>query len=557
LREPSRGRPNLPIGVINMVEHPTQSPEVVYTEPPTVHVDLTAGPPAAPAPHLRRLLAFLFDVVGVAVVMGVAGILGAVVELFNPVWFALVFAIVLVYYQGVSVWLTGGQTAGKALCGLTVRRVVEQGPATFSGLAWSLGRHSVGYVVIDVLGLGALVAFVNRRRRCMHDYVFGSEVVVRAAVGATSPATPAARMEDFQTRFKAALEELDKRYAWLFFLGRWLSKVVAFVAALLFFAAKPLLKWLGDSVTADASSAGLPPAKPLATKGVVGLSATTTAATTAVAVLIVNALQPAGIENINVTITRQKVGQPRTAEIWTMKANGQDQKTLTSNDASDIDPDLFADRRIVFASDRDGEYEIYVMNADGTEQKRLTTAAGDDLDPKWSSDGKKIVFTSYRDGDGEIYVMNADGKKQERLTTQPGDDRSPAWSPDNRKIVFTSDRDGNGEIYIMNADGKKQERLTNANGDDRGARWSPDGDLIAFTSDRDGNDEIYVMNTDGTRQKRLTNDDASDRIPFWSPDGEKILFDSGRGLTGGGTEIWAMNPDGTDQFKVTGFNVTS
>jgi len=538
-----------------MVEHPTQSSEVVYTEPPTVHVDLTAGPPAAPAPHLRRLLAFLFDVIGVAVVTGVAGILGAVVELFNPVWFALVFAIVLVYYLGVSVWLTGGQTAGKALCGLTVRRVVVPGPATFSGLAWSLGRHSVGYVVIDVLGLGALVALVNRRRRCLHDYVFGSEVVVRAPAGVPAPATPVARMEDFQTRFKAALDELDKRYAWLFFLGRWLSKVVAFVAALLFFA-KPLLKGVSDSVTADASSSGLAPAKPLAAKSVIGVSVTTTAATAAVAVLIVNALQPTGIENINVAITRQKVGQPSTAEIWIMKANGQDRKQLTSNGASDVDPDLFADGRIVFASDRDGEYEIYVMNADGTEEERLTTAAGDDLDPKWSSDGKKIVFTSYRDGDGEIYVMNADGKEQERLTAQPGDDRSPAWSPDNRKIVFTSDRDGNGEIYIMNANGKEQERLTNATGDDRGARWSPGGDLIAFTSDRDGNDEIYVMNADGSRQKRLTDDHASDRIPFWSPKGEKILFDSTRGLTGGGSEIWAMNPDGSEPFKVTGFNVT-
>jgi len=62
-----------------LIEHPTESTNVVYKEPPTVHLDLTASPHAAPAPHLRRLLAFLFDVVGVAVVMGVAGILGAVV----------------------------------------------------------------------------------------------------------------------------------------------------------------------------------------------------------------------------------------------------------------------------------------------------------------------------------------------------------------------------------------------------------------------------------------------------------------------------------------------
>jgi uncharacterized RDD family membrane protein YckC len=546
-----------PSEVIKVIAHPSEPAEAAYSEPPTVHLDLTPGSAAAPAPHLRRLIALVVDVAGVSAVIGVAAILGAAVDLFDLVWFAWVFVIVLVYYLGVSVWLTG-QTAGKAVCGLIVRRVGTTDPAALSGFAWSVGRHSIGYVVIDVFGLGALVALINRRRRCLHDYAFGSEVVVRVPVG-TSVETPAARMEDFQTRFKAGLAELDTRYAWLFFLGRWLSKVVAVVAALLLFVAKlPPLKWLGDAVTAEvASGSALPPAKPLAAKTVVGLSTTATAATAAVAVLVVQALQPTGIENLNVTITRQTVGLPSSAEIWIMKADGRDEKELTSNDSSDTDPDLFADRLIVFASDRDGDYEIYVMNADGSDQRRLTTADGDDRDPKWSADGKKIVFTSDRDGNGEIYTMNSDGTAPTQLTTQSGDDRDPAWSRDGRKIVFTSDRDGNGEIYTMNSDGTGQNRLTDNPGNDRGAVWSPDGDRLAFTSDRDGNDEIYVMNVDGTGQTRLTSNDASDRIPIWSPDGEKILFDSRRGLVGGGSEIWAMNPDGTEQVQMTHFNVPS
>ena len=218
-----------------MIAHPSEPAEAAYSEPPTVHLDLTRAAAAVPAPHLRRLIALVVDVAGVSAVIGVAAILGAAVDLFDPVWFAWVFVIVLVYYLGVSVWLTG-QTAGKAVCGLTVRRGGTTVPANLSGFAWSVGRHSIGYVVIDVFGLGALLALINRRRRCLHDYVFGSEVVVRVPVG-TSVDTPAARMEDFQTRFKAGLAELDRRYEWLFFLGRWLSKVVAVVAALLLFVA--------------------------------------------------------------------------------------------------------------------------------------------------------------------------------------------------------------------------------------------------------------------------------------------------------------------------------
>ena len=62
--------------------------------------------------------------------------------------------------------------------------------------------------------------------------------------------------------------------------------------------------------------------------------------------------------------------------------------------------------------------------------------------------GSKIVFSSNRDGNYEIYVMNAsDGSNQKKLTTNPSGDISPAWSPDASEIAFTSDRDGYYEVY--------------------------------------------------------------------------------------------------------------
>ena len=39
--------------------------------------------------------------------------------------------------------------------------------------------------------------------------------------------------------------------------------------------------------------------------------------------------------------------------------------------------------RIVFCSNRDGNWEIYVMKADGSGAERLTHDAGDDLAPAW------------------------------------------------------------------------------------------------------------------------------------------------------------------------------
>src|SRR5687768_14546601 len=62
----------------------------------------------------------------------------------------------------------------------------------------------------------------------------------------------------------------------------------------------------------------------------------------------------------------------------------------------------------------------------------------------------RVVFISNRDGNYEIYAMNADGTNQARLTTTPAAEGRPAWSPDGRQVAFTTERDGNREVYVMN-----------------------------------------------------------------------------------------------------------
>ena len=57
-----------------------------------------------------------------------------------------------------------------------------------------------------------------------------------------------------------------------------------------------------------------------------------------------------------------------------------------------------ANGKIAFVSDRDGNDEIYVMTATGSGVTRLTNNAAVDISPRWSPDGKKIVFASDRDG---------------------------------------------------------------------------------------------------------------------------------------------------------------
>jgi len=97
-------------------------------------------------------------------------------------------------------------------------------------------------------------------------------------------------------------------------------------------------------------------------------------------------------------------------------------------------------KRIVFASDRSGNYEIWMCDADGTNQFPLTSLGAFSGTPRWSPDGERIVFDSNKEGNFDIYMIPARGGKPMRLTTNPTRDSNPSYSLDGKWIYFASDR---------------------------------------------------------------------------------------------------------------------
>ncbi len=184
-------------------------------------------------------------------------------------------------------------------------------------------------------------------------------------------------------------------------------------------------------------------------------------------------------------------------DIWKFRADGSGAVNLTpSSKANDAFPQFSPDgQRIVFRSNRDGNFEIYLMDADGTQVRRLTKHDATDTMPALSSRGDRVAFASMRSGDFEIYLLELDGAGNakgtpKRITHSPGPDMHPAFSPDDRWLLFTSARGGlndetplvgtkplftpqpYGEIFALRLGDGKVVRLTHNKWEDGPAAWA-------------------------------------------------------------------------------------
>ena len=191
--------------------------------------------------------------------------------------------------------------------------------------------------------------------------------------------------------------------------------------------------------------------------------------------------------------------------------------------------------KIVFSSNRNGNFEIYMMNPDGSQQVRLTNHRASDLGPVFSPTGEEILFVSNRSGERDLYIMRADGHGERPVfRTAPAYRDYPAWSPDGKKIAYIQlDREAKQTIvYTAKADGSLVNRVVeikNVGGAGNGdPAWSPDGTEIVYVVHGEihwASRQIRFINLKDRKQETLLPDDIPRMSqPVWSPVHNKIAF---------------------------------
>ena len=188
------------------------------------------------------------------------------------------------------------------------------------------------------------------------------------------------------------------------------------------------------------------------------------------------------------------------------------------------------------SADDNNQSIIYTIPIEGGVPKRVT-ALGPSYLHGWSPDGKFLVYAGQRNGEFDIYRISVDGGEETQLTTALGLDDGPEYAPDGNQIYFNSVRSGSMQIWRMRADGTNQEQIT----DDEYNNWfphvSPDGRSLVFLSFSPEVDpsahppykQVYIrhMPIGGGTPNVLAyvyGGQGTINVPSWSPDSQYVAF---------------------------------
>ena len=158
----------------------------------------------------------------------------------------------------------------------------------------------------------------------------------------------------------------------------------------------------------------------------------------------------------------------------------------------------------------------------------------------WSPDGNRIVFSSNRGGNYNLYQKPANGASDEELLLKSTEDKRPtSWSRDGRFLLYTANdlKTAKSGLWVLPLTGdKKPFPLLDTDFNEFDGQFSPDGRWIAYSSDESARNEIYVRpflpepskTGSGTGGKWLISDGGG-FDPRWRRDGKELYYHTADG----------------------------
>jgi Tol biopolymer transport system component len=222
-------------------------------------------------------------------------------------------------------------------------------------------------------------------------------------------------------------------------------------------------------------------------------------------------------------------------EVYLAKADGSKQVRLTYNSANDINPVWGPANQIAWESNRDGNWELYMsdVSTDGM-PVRLTDDTANDINPFWLPDGGcnqpgdgRLVFQSDRDGDWEIYMLDVTTRELTKLTDNDTEDQVPVLTADGTKLAWVQlNQFGVYDLWVMDLATKEARQVTDVGADVAGQVFSPDGSFLTFYANLDGDYDLFAVDLATDAIKPLTVNNAEDRAPSFLCDNSRIVYHS-------------------------------
>jgi serine/threonine-protein kinase len=212
--------------------------------------------------------------------------------------------------------------------------------------------------------------------------------------------------------------------------------------------------------------------------------------------------------------------------VW-VDRNGKEQP-LAAEPHAYLQPRVSPDGTRVAVFSFDQQEDIWIWDLGRARLMRLTHDASQDWQPVWTEDSRRIVFSSNRSGQFNLWWQSADGAGDaERLTTARTVQFPTGIALNGTAVLFHQATPTTGiDLLQVTLDGTHRVTpLVQTRFDERNGNVSPDGRWLAYQSNSSGPIEIYVQpfpNVDGGGQRQVST--AGGSQPLWSKKTKELFY---------------------------------